>query len=280
MKAPGDLYVLLPKALAARLGADKDFRAMKRRTTSDEERKLFEQNFREARPLKPAQPKRAAKAKRPAQAPAASMAHTQDRLRRGLLEPGRPHRSAWHDPGARRIAPCSLAAPPPSTRLRLVLVVTGKGNPKNDENAPWMMSPHGVLKQMVPRWLNEPELAALIAGVAARPYQTWRRGRALCLFAESRMKQAFHTVTVATTGRAFTSSPTRRRSFVQGAKIANGLLTCFIRHTSASLLIQENADPDVQKDLQDFFAWLARAACASATPPKGRTTCPRISAPR
>ena len=44
-----------------------------------------------------------------------------------------------------------------------MLVITGKGNPKNDENAPWMMSPHGVLKQMVPRWLNEPELAALIA---------------------------------------------------------------------------------------------------------------------
>jgi DNA-nicking Smr family endonuclease len=49
--------------------------------------------------------------------------------------------------------------------LRLVVVVTGKGNPKNDENAPWMSSPHGVLKQMVPRWLNEPELAALIAHV-------------------------------------------------------------------------------------------------------------------
>ena len=46
---------------------------------------------------------------------------------------------------------------------RLVLVVTGKGNPKNDENASWMMSEHGVLKQMVPRWLNEPELAGLIA---------------------------------------------------------------------------------------------------------------------
>ena len=38
----------------------------------------------------------------------------------------------------------------------------------------------------------------------------------------------------------------------------DGLLTCFIRHTSASLLVQENADPDVQKDLQDFFAHLAK----------------------
>jgi secondary thiamine-phosphate synthase enzyme len=47
--------------------------------------------------------------------------------------------------------------------------------------------------------------------------------------------------------------------FVQGSGIADGLVTCFIRHTSASLLIQENADPDVCKDLQDFFAHLAQS---------------------
>jgi len=34
---------------------------------------------------------------------------------------------------------------------------------------------------------------------------------------------------------------------------AEGLLTCFVRHTSCSLVIQENADPDVRRDLQDFF---------------------------
>ena len=45
--------------------------------------------------------------------------------------------------------------------------------------------------------------------------------------------------------------------FARGAKIEDGLLTCFIRHTSASLVIQENADADVQKDLRDFFAHLA-----------------------
>ena len=49
----------------------------------------------------------------------------------------------------------------------------------------------------------------------------------------------------------------RRRNLCAAEKIGDGLLTCFIRHTSASLLIQENADPDVQKDLQDFFAQLA-----------------------
>jgi secondary thiamine-phosphate synthase enzyme len=34
---------------------------------------------------------------------------------------------------------------------------------------------------------------------------------------------------------------------------ADGLLTCFVRHTSASLVIQENADPDVRRDLEAFF---------------------------
>lgn len=42
---------------------------------------------------------------------------------------------------------------------------------------------------------------------------------------------------------------------VESASIVAGLCTLFIRHTSASLLIQENADPDVRRDLE---AWLAR----------------------
>jgi secondary thiamine-phosphate synthase enzyme len=37
---------------------------------------------------------------------------------------------------------------------------------------------------------------------------------------------------------------------------SDGLLTCFVRHTSASLIIQENADPDVLRDLSEFFARL------------------------
>jgi len=43
---------------------------------------------------------------------------------------------------------------------------------------------------------------------------------------------------------------------VGDSTIATGLMTCFIRHTSASLLIQENADPDVLRDLEDYFARL------------------------
>ncbi len=38
--------------------------------------------------------------------------------------------------------------------------------------------------------------------------------------------------------------------------LMDGVLTLFIRHTSASLLVQENADPDVQRDLERFFARL------------------------
>jgi secondary thiamine-phosphate synthase enzyme len=45
--------------------------------------------------------------------------------------------------------------------------------------------------------------------------------------------------------------------FVAKAEIANGLLTLFLPHTSASLLIQENADPDVLADLEETFSRLA-----------------------
>jgi secondary thiamine-phosphate synthase enzyme len=71
------------------------------------------------------------------------------------------------------------------------------------------------------------------------------------------MKQAFHTVTVPTEGPGLYEFTDAAAAFVRGEKIVDGLLTCFVRHTSASLVIQENADPDVQKDLRDFFAYLA-----------------------
>jgi secondary thiamine-phosphate synthase enzyme len=71
------------------------------------------------------------------------------------------------------------------------------------------------------------------------------------------MKQAHHTITVSTRGPGLYEFTDAAIDFARGAGIEDGLLTCFIRHTSASLVIQENADPDVQKDLRDFFAWLA-----------------------
>jgi secondary thiamine-phosphate synthase enzyme len=41
--------------------------------------------------------------------------------------------------------------------------------------------------------------------------------------------------------------------FVRDSGIQNGLLTLFVQHTSCSLLVQENADPDVRRDLDEFF---------------------------
>ena len=71
------------------------------------------------------------------------------------------------------------------------------------------------------------------------------------------MKQAQRTLTVPTHGPGLYEFTDALGDFVRIAAIENGLLTYFIRHTSASLLIQENADPDVCKDLQSFFAHLA-----------------------
>lgn len=49
-------------------------------------------------------------------------------------------------------------------------------------------------------------------------------------------------------------------SFVRESGIGEGLLTLFLRHTSCSLLIQENADPDVRHDLDGFFRRLVPSA--------------------
>ena len=45
-------------------------------------------------------------------------------------------------------------------------------------------------------------------------------------------------------------------TWLNGQSVRDGLLTLFLRHTSASLTIQENADPDVQRDLENFLAKL------------------------
>jgi secondary thiamine-phosphate synthase enzyme len=67
------------------------------------------------------------------------------------------------------------------------------------------------------------------------------------------MKQQFETIEIATRGPGLYTFTDRACLFVQSTGIADGLLTCFVRHTSASLLIQENADPDVLADLEDFM---------------------------
>ena len=71
------------------------------------------------------------------------------------------------------------------------------------------------------------------------------------------MRQAHTTVAVDTRGRGLTEITRRIADWVGASGMADGLLTVFVRHTSASLLIQENADPGVQRDLERFFSRLA-----------------------
>lgn len=71
------------------------------------------------------------------------------------------------------------------------------------------------------------------------------------------MKQVHHTLTVATPGRGLVEITAAAAAFVHQSGLTDGLLTAFCRHTSASLLIQENADPDVRHDLDAFFAKLS-----------------------
>jgi len=71
------------------------------------------------------------------------------------------------------------------------------------------------------------------------------------------MKQKSRTLLIATRGRGFTDVTGHVRRFVTDTGILSGMLTVFVQHTSASLLIQENADPDVLRDLEDAFDRLA-----------------------
>ena len=72
------------------------------------------------------------------------------------------------------------------------------------------------------------------------------------------LKQHLATLTIQTPGRGLLEITAHARDVVAQSGIANGLLTLFVRHTSASLLIQENADPDVRADLERFFARLVK----------------------
>ena len=133
------------------------------RSTRDEERDLFRRTVKAALPIRTGAMTRA-----PARAPAVPggglNGNTEDRLRRGLIRPdGRIDLHGMTQAGAYRALHAYLGRAHKDGR-RLVLVVTGKGNPKRDETS-WMDGPYGVLKQMVPRWLKERGLATLIAAV-------------------------------------------------------------------------------------------------------------------
>lgn len=72
------------------------------------------------------------------------------------------------------------------------------------------------------------------------------------------MRQAITSFHISTRGRGLVEFTTDVERWVNHQGIQTGLLTLFIRHTSASLTIQENADPDVIVDLNDWFCRLVR----------------------
>ena len=72
------------------------------------------------------------------------------------------------------------------------------------------------------------------------------------------MRQQFHELVIATRGRGLVEFTAAVENWIAGNKFREGLLTLHLRHTSASLLIQENADSDVRRDLDAFFARLVR----------------------
>ena len=71
------------------------------------------------------------------------------------------------------------------------------------------------------------------------------------------MRQALHTLTIHTRGRGLLEITSEIARWVSAEAIGEGLMTAFCRHTSASLLIQENADPDVRQDIEAFFERIA-----------------------
>ena len=70
------------------------------------------------------------------------------------------------------------------------------------------------------------------------------------------LRQALHEIRIPTRGRGLYDFTAEVANWVAQNGLRNGLVTLHLRHTSASLLIQENADPDVRRDLENFFARL------------------------
>ena len=67
------------------------------------------------------------------------------------------------------------------------------------------------------------------------------------------MKQAQHRLSIPARGPGLHEVTREVTAWLAEQKVRDGLLTLFVRHTSASLVIQENADPDVRRDLESFF---------------------------
>ena len=67
------------------------------------------------------------------------------------------------------------------------------------------------------------------------------------------MKQEFFNLRISTTGQSLYEFTDQTIQWINNNKFKNGMLNLSIQHTSASLIVQENADPDVQTDLINYF---------------------------
>ncbi len=133
------------------------------RRASEEEKILFRKTVAEASPqavIKPRTKKATAKA-----VPPGLDGATSAKLKRGAKAPDAKLDLHGMTQAAAHRALTSFIRQAHKNGVRLALVVTGQGNP-DKEAAGWAKSPHGALKQMVPRWLNEGDLAAFITGTA------------------------------------------------------------------------------------------------------------------
>ena len=67
------------------------------------------------------------------------------------------------------------------------------------------------------------------------------------------MKQEFYNLNIATNGQRFYEFTDQTLNWIEKNNFKNGILNLSIQHTSASIIVQENADPDVQTDLINYF---------------------------
>jgi secondary thiamine-phosphate synthase enzyme len=70
------------------------------------------------------------------------------------------------------------------------------------------------------------------------------------------LRQSFHELLVPTRGRGFYEFTSEVESLIRQSRLTTGLASLHLQHTSASLLIQENADPEVRRDFERFFSRL------------------------
>ena len=136
---------------------------MSRRKITDEERILFRDSIEVSRPRLVVK----SKTRKTAGAKAGGSGldgNTSEKLKRGQVMPGaRIDLHGLTEDRAHQTL-LSFLRRAQLDGVKLALVITGKGNPRDEEGAAWTMRRHGILKEMVPRWLNEKSFAALIAG--------------------------------------------------------------------------------------------------------------------